>query len=167
MCGVNTHIVTAVELGKDHDGQMLPALHAKTADTFTIGEVCADKAYLSKTNLELIDGAGGVPLITRLASNAHGTLMPSMHAYTRRVTFAWCVFFLAQLTVSAGLLALASPGAWSVFINLLNLPLLVAMFVGEHLYRITFHPEFPRASLAMVIGSFVKDGTNPPGAQSR
>lgn len=63
MCGVNTHVVTAVELGKDHDGQMLPALHAKTADTFDVREVCADKAYLSKANLELIDGAGGVPLI--------------------------------------------------------------------------------------------------------
>lgn len=63
MCGVNTHIVTAVELGKDHDGQMLPVLHAKTADTFTVGEVCADKAYLSRENLELIDKEGGVPLI--------------------------------------------------------------------------------------------------------
>lgn len=63
MCGVNTHIVTAVELGKDHDGQILPPLHAKTADTFDIKEVCADKAYLSRTNLELVDVAGGVPLI--------------------------------------------------------------------------------------------------------
>lgn len=63
MCGVNTHVVTAVELGKDHDGQMLPALHEKTADTFTIEEVCADKAYLSRANLELIDREGGVPFI--------------------------------------------------------------------------------------------------------
>jgi hypothetical protein len=63
MCGVNTHIVTAVELGKQHDGQMLPDLHATTADTFTVDEVCADKAYLSREILELIDGAGGVPLI--------------------------------------------------------------------------------------------------------
>jgi hypothetical protein len=63
MCGAKTHIVTAVELGKDHDGQMLPPLHATTADTFDIKEVCADKAYLSKTNLELVDGAGGVPFI--------------------------------------------------------------------------------------------------------
>ena len=110
---------------------------------------------------------GKDPLITRLARNAHGTLMPAMETYTRRATLAWCVFFVAQLVLSAGLLAFASPGAWSAFINLLNLPLLVAMFAGEHLYRITFHPEFPRASLPMVIGSFVKEGTSARGADSR
>lgn len=63
MCGVNTHIVTAAEIGNEHDGQMLPALLNTTAENFTVDEVCADKAYLSRDNLELVDRAGATPLI--------------------------------------------------------------------------------------------------------
>jgi transposase len=63
MSGVNTHIVTAVELGIDHDGQMFPPLVKTTAEHFTVKEVCADKAYLSRVNLELVKGIGGAPFI--------------------------------------------------------------------------------------------------------
>jgi hypothetical protein len=65
------------------------------------------------------------------------------------------------------LLMLAPLETWSLFVNMLNLPLLAAMFVGEHVYRITAHPEFPRASLSMVIGSFFKEGTARRGAAPR
>jgi uncharacterized membrane protein len=110
---------------------------------------------------------GRVPLITRLARQTHGTLAPQMEAYTRRATLAWCFFFAGQLLVSAGLMAFAPLSAWSLFVNLLNLPLLALMFALEHLYRVTVHPEFPHASIGMIIGSFLKEGARARGGESR
>ena len=65
MMGVTTNVVTAVEvLGKDtNDGVMLPALMQETAKRFQIGEVCADKAYLSEGNLQVIADAGAKAFI--------------------------------------------------------------------------------------------------------
>src|SRR5687768_563915 len=51
---------------------------------------------------------GREPLITAFARRIHGTVPPHIQPYTRRVTVAWCVFFAAQVLVSAILLA-ASP----------------------------------------------------------
>ena len=43
--------------------------------------------------------------------------------YTRTVTIAWCVFFAAQLAISASLLASSPEATWSFFVNILNLPI--------------------------------------------
>lgn len=107
------------------------------------------------------------PLITRLARQVHGTLPPRMEAYTRRATLAWGLFFGAQVAVSLGLLVYGTMDAWSLFVNRLNLPLLAAMFAGEYLYRIVRHPDFPHASIATAIGTFVKDSPAASGARSR
>jgi hypothetical protein len=45
------------------DCPILPELVAKTAKSFTIGEVSADKAYLSQENVETISHLGGKPFI--------------------------------------------------------------------------------------------------------
>lgn len=100
---------------------------------------------------------GKEPLVTRLARQVHGTLPPEMEAYTRRVTFAWCVFFAAQIIASALLLEFASLNTWSLFVSLLNLPLLVLMFAGEYVYRVIFHRDFPHASILQAIQVFAKD----------
>ena len=105
---------------------------------------------------------GKEPLVTRLARRVHGVLQPDLEVYTRRLSVAWCVFFTAQLAISALLFELASPGTWSFFINLMNFPLLALMFAGEYLYRITRHPGFPRASIPTAIEAFLRD-TSPPG----
>src|SRR3954471_2994216 len=63
---------------------------------------------------------GDEPLITRLARRVHGTLPPALRAYTRRLTGAWCVFFAAQLIISALLGLFASPREWSLFANVFN-----------------------------------------------
>lgn len=65
MCGVSTHIVTAVEI-HDRDAsdmKLLPALVDATAENFQMREVSADKGYGSKKNLEIIAGHGAVPYI--------------------------------------------------------------------------------------------------------
>lgn len=65
MCGVNTHIVTSVEVTPTEtaDAPQLVPLLASTAQRFAIREVSADKAYSSRRNLQVIDAAGATPYI--------------------------------------------------------------------------------------------------------
>ena len=65
MCGVNTKVVTAVEVTEAnvHDSPPFPGLVATTAENFTMSEVSADKAYLSRKNLRAIVDAGAAPFI--------------------------------------------------------------------------------------------------------
>jgi uncharacterized membrane protein len=99
----------------------------------------------------------GEPLITRLARRVHGSLPQGMEVLTRRLTIAWCVFFAAQLIASALLIALAPIEAWSLFINLLNVPLLTLMFLGQFVYRRVCYADCPRASIWQAIEAFTQD----------
>ena len=111
--------------------------------------------------------SGEEPLITRLAHRVHGVLQPDHEAYTRRLTAVWCVFFAAQLVASALLSRFASPEWWSFFVNLLNFPLLVSMFVGEYGYRVIRYPNFPRTSIPMAIDAFLRDAARAENANVR
>jgi uncharacterized membrane protein len=109
---------------------------------------------------------GHEPLITRLARRVHVTLPPALSLYTRQVTAAWCVFFAAQLAISALLFVFASPRQWSMFVNVLNFPLLALMFGGEYLYRTVRHRDFPPASLTDGIRAFSDDAAQRSAADS-
>jgi len=65
MCGVKTHVVTSVEATpyESADNVQLPALVNKTAKTFTINEVSADKAYSDRKNLHAVQAVGGTAYI--------------------------------------------------------------------------------------------------------
>lgn len=78
---------------------------------------------------------GREPLITSIARKVHGSLTPDIEIYTRRVTYAWSLFFALQVAISMGLYIFASLQAWSMFINILNSPLIVLMFLCEYTYR--------------------------------
>lgn len=112
-------------------------------------------------------GRGRESLITRLARSVHGTLPPAMELFTRKMTIAWCVFFASQLIVSALLFAFAPLNAWSLFINLLNLPLLAIMFLGQMVYRRVRHPDYPRASIWQAIEAFTQDASLSKSAELR
>src|SRR5439155_23315273 len=60
MCGVKTNVVTAVEIHDRNasDTPQLPALLDKTAESFTVNELSADKAYASVDNFAAIDKYG-------------------------------------------------------------------------------------------------------------
>lgn len=109
---------------------------------------------------------GDKSLITRLALSVHGSLPPDMMAYTRRVTLAWCTFFASQVLVSALLLAFASFETWSMFVNLLNLPLLGLMFIGDHLYRALRFPDHPRASIPRILRAFAEVTSGSDGSKA-
>lgn len=65
LCGTKTNIITSVEItdGYEHDSPQLAKLVHETAKQFKMGDVCCDKAYSSKKNLELIKDVGAVPYI--------------------------------------------------------------------------------------------------------
>ena len=101
---------------------------------------------------------GREALITRLARHVHGTLPEDIERYTRQVTTAWCLFFAGMALTSLMLFLLAPLAVWSVFANLLNVPLVVAMFLAEYLYRILRYPNFSHASIRSTIRAFQKHG---------
>jgi len=64
MCGVKTNVVTSVEIsGTGNDSPYFTPLVSDTARYFNMEEVSADKAYLSRANLALVDSLGAVPFI--------------------------------------------------------------------------------------------------------
>jgi len=97
---------------------------------------------------------GQQALITRLAAHVHGELPAEIARYTRRVTWAWCVFFAAMALTSMLLFLYEPLPVWSIFNNLLNLPLVVAMYLGEYAWRLWRYPNFSHASIATVFRAF-------------
>jgi uncharacterized membrane protein len=102
---------------------------------------------------------GRQPLVTTLAIRLSGRLCAERDVYTRRVTQAWCLFCLFQLACSALLFATAPVAVWSLFVNVLDLPLLCLMFLGEYAIRRYRFRHEPHASLGDSIRAFAtRDG---------
>jgi len=92
--------------------------------------------------------SGSTPFVTRLALRVHSRLSPAMAAYTRRLTAAWVVYFVAMIAVSVLVYAVAPWHWWSVFGNLVSPLAAAGFFVLEHVWRHWRHPEFERTTLA-------------------
>jgi uncharacterized membrane protein len=102
-----------------------------------------------------------VPLITTMAYRLHGALSDEMIRYTRGVTIAWTLFFAAQLLTSVLLFFFAPLTVWSVFVNLLDIPLVVTMFAAEYACRLRALRHPPRHSLATIF-EMVRDCMHQP-----
>ncbi len=65
MCGVSTKVVTAVDISgwAANDTTYFVPLLARTAQHYEVREVSADKAYLSRKNLNAVEAVGGMPFI--------------------------------------------------------------------------------------------------------
>ena len=103
---------------------------------------------------------GREAILTRAAAYVRGPLPPDLYRYTRRVTAAWCVFFACQLVISAALFIWAPLEVWSFFINVLNLPLVLTMFVVEYVNRVIRFPTYRHDSISEMMQGFAKAGTN-------
>jgi uncharacterized membrane protein len=86
---------------------------------------------------------GREAVITILARRSRGRLSAEIVRYTRRVTWAWGWFFVAQLVCSLTLLLFFPLYVWSLFINLCNLPLVGVMLCAEYVYRQWRHAARP------------------------
>lgn len=97
----------------------------------------------------------GEALVTKFARTAHyGAISGTKARYTRQVTIAWTIFFLGNVIVSSALFWLAPPVAWSVFANLLSVPLIGLMFAIEHLCRHHLLPPEDRSTIADTIRGY-------------
>ena len=90
---------------------------------------------------------GNTPLVSALAQSVHTRVTPAMRSYTRGLTAAWALYFVAMIVLSFVIYGLAPWPWWSLFCNI-GTPLALAIFfVGEHLLRYHWHPEFERVSM--------------------
>ncbi len=169
--GVLAPMVLAIAIGAWRSGQRALgaiatlALAALCAQALLGVQVPTRWLYLAQhagVNLFLAIGfgstlrAGQSPLIATLARRVHPHhFPPAMAIYTRQVTWAWTLYFIAIAAASVGLYALAPFETWALFANLLT-PLSVAlMFIGEYTLRYRLHPEFERTTVADAIRSYM------------
>lgn len=94
---------------------------------------------------------GAEPLVSALARRVHGSLTQAMARYTRQVTLAWTLYFLAMAAASLALFAAGDFAHWSLLADVLTPVCTGAFFVGEYLVRYRLHPEFERVSLQQAI----------------
>jgi transposase len=94
MCGVQTHIVTGVEVSdwQANDSPFFAPLVDATASNFRVAEVSADKAYISRKNLNAAAQAGAtayIPFKTNAVAPTDNSLWAKMyHFYSyNRETF--------------------------------------------------------------------------------
>ncbi len=104
---------------------------------------------------------GQIPLVSRLAAMVHGQLSPALARYTRQVTWAWSLYFSAMAAASLLLFWLAPVTVWSVFANLLGLPLLVLMFVAEYGLRLCLLAPSERTGPLQAIRAYLQASPGP------
>jgi uncharacterized membrane protein len=99
---------------------------------------------------------GREPIVARFARIVHGELPPDVAAYTRTATVAWCLFSAGQLAASGILFAIAPREVWSLFVNVLDLPLLGLMFAGEYVCRRLRFPDRAHIGLLATVRAFAR-----------
>ena len=105
--------------------------------------------------------AGRQPLCTRLARAVHAPLTPQHEIYARQVTIAWTLFFAAMALVSTLLFFLTPLATWSVFANILTLPLVVLMFIAEYWVRRWVLPELRHTRILDAVRAFTSTSARP------
>lgn len=97
----------------------------------------------------------GDALVTRMARLIYGANLSAGKArYTRKVTVAWTLFFVANALVSTALYLWAPVAIWSVHANLMTGPLVGLVFLAEYLVRLRVLPAHERPSLPEVIRAY-------------
>ncbi|WP_028104960.1 membrane protein [Pseudoduganella violaceinigra] len=94
--------------------------------------VLVNMAFLAAFGFSL---ATPVSMIERLARLREPDLPPEGVAYTRRVTQAWCVFFVVNGSLALVTALWASEAVWSLYNGVIAYGLMGLMFGGELLLR--------------------------------
>ncbi|MDP3821738.1 MAG: hypothetical protein Q8R33_09700 [Burkholderiales bacterium] len=105
---------------------------------------------------------GRTPMVTGFARLVHPTMSPALIAYTRRVTWAWTLYFGTISALSLLLFWLAPVAVWSAFANLLGFPLLALMFIGEYAVRWFVLPAADRAGPLEAIRAYRQASAGAP-----
>lgn len=94
------------------------------------------------------------PLVTVFASLLHEHMTAALLVYTRRVTVAWTLFFMAMVVLSLLLFLFAPIEVWSLFANLLTWPLVALMFVAEYFVRQRVLPATERTGFFAAVQAY-------------
>ncbi len=97
---------------------------------------------------------GRKPLVTHFAAQVHERMTPALLRYTRGVTLAWTLFFVAMIVASLLLHFLGPIEIWSLLANVLTLPLVGAMFLAEVLARHLILPPADRLGIRDTIRAY-------------
>jgi uncharacterized membrane protein len=81
----------------------------------------------------------------------------------------WCWFFGLQIVLSALLLLLAPIAWWSIFVNILNAPMIAILLLGEQLTRSLWVSDPPREYLADMLRmpQLLRQQLRKPDAEAR
>jgi len=97
-------------------------------------------------------GPGKEPIITRFARiERSGNLPDELRVYTRRLTWAWTLFFLAMTLECLILAALAPIELYLLFANTLNYLCVAAFLAVEYAYRRIRYRHHPHPSVLHLI----------------
>ena len=121
------------------------AIGEHLARVYFIQSICTNAALGLVFGRSLVGGRE--PLCSHFARMVRGPLQPPVAHYTRQVTVAWTIFFALMLVLSSLLYFLATIEVWSVFANLLSMPLVAAMFIAEYAVRKRVLPDLPRTHI--------------------
>ncbi|GGX86772.1 hypothetical protein GCM10007160_12650 [Litchfieldella qijiaojingensis] len=77
----------------------------------------------------------GMPIVERLARLREPDLPPAGVRYTRRVTWAWCGFFVLNGAIASWTALYADLATWSLYNGVISYLLIALMFAGEWLLR--------------------------------
>lgn len=137
-----------------------PLLRQNVALLYLVQHIGFNLALASLFGRTLI--GPGEALVTRLARLVYGDGISDRNIrYTRGVTVAWTVFFVTNASVSLLLYALAPAAVWSGYANLLDLPLVATMFLGEHLWRRRALPPEERPGVADIVRAWRRHSSAP------
>lgn len=99
---------------------------------------------------------GKIPLITRVARLAEGSLSQQAEIYTRQLTVFWSFVFLLLVFETILLAVFAPIEIWSLFTNVLNYIAIMVIFVLEYFVRKRVLNEWRDKSFRQFIGSLTK-----------
>ena len=97
---------------------------------------------------------GEEPLATRIARAVLPSMPPEVVEYSRGVTVAWTIYFVAMTAISIALFLGASAAVWSTFATLISGPLVALMFVLEFALRRRLMPASHCASIVQTVMGF-------------
>jgi uncharacterized membrane protein len=97
--------------------------------------VLVNAAFLCAFGVSLLSGPS---MIERLARLREPDLPPQAVRYTRRVTQAWCVFFVLNGAACLGTALFSPEAVWSLYTGVVSYVLMGLMFGGEYLLRMRF-----------------------------
>jgi uncharacterized membrane protein len=116
-------------------GLAFAAIAANAVLPLKLYPVLVNGALLAAFGASLVSGPS---MVERLARLREPDLPPAGVAYTRRVTQAWCLFFLANGAAALGTALFAPEAIWSLYTGVVSYGLMGLMFGAEYLLRMRF-----------------------------